>query len=164
MGHDFPKDRDVGEFVKPWLMGENTHVSPFLSFSPIIYFCQNVVELVIAWNGKSMGKNSNWAENHFFEKRVLTSLARKMPKNVCHSAMHSRFPFFLHSPSRWGSWEQLEFFFPVFSFHVFGCWLHFSHGWEVIFVMPRIGLVFLMFLGMLVHFPLSHNYFCLPHA
>ena len=49
-----------------------------------------------------------------FEKRVLTPLARKMSKNVCHSARNSRFPFFLTF------WEQLEF--PVcFSFHVFGC-------------------------------------------
>ena len=31
-------------------------VDNFDWFSPIIYFCQNVVELVIAWNGKSMGK------------------------------------------------------------------------------------------------------------
>ena len=73
-----------------------------------------------------------------FEKRVLTSLARKMPKNVCHSAMHPRFPFFPHhSPSRFG--EQLEFFLCL-SFHVFGCWLHFSHGLEVVFVMPGPGL------------------------
>ena len=49
-----------------------------------------------------------------FENRVLTSLARKIPKNVGHSAGHSRFSVFLTF------WEQLEF--PVcFSFHVFGC-------------------------------------------
>ena len=30
-GHDFHKDKDVGEFVKPWPMRENTHVSSFLA-------------------------------------------------------------------------------------------------------------------------------------
>ena len=44
----------------------------------------------------------------FFEKRVLTSLARKMPKNICHSAMHPRFSVFLTF------WEQLEFFLCFF--------------------------------------------------
>ena len=63
-----------------------------------------------------------------------------MPKNVCHSAMHPCFSIFHdHSPSRWGFWEQLEFFL-CFSFHVFGGWLHFSHGWEVVFVVLGIGL------------------------
>ena len=37
----------------------------------------------------------------FFEKRVLTSLARKMPKNVCHSTMHSRFLVFSRFGSSW---------------------------------------------------------------
>ena len=63
-----------------------------------------------------------------------------MPKNICHSAMHPRFPFFPHhSPSHWGFWERLEFS-PCLSFHVFGCWLHFSYRLEVVFVVPGIGL------------------------
>ena len=55
----------------------------------------------------------------------------------CHASTFSIFPH--HSPSRWGFWEQLEFFL-CFSFHVFGGWLHFSHGWEVVFVVLGIGL------------------------
>ena len=83
---------------------EETHPSyqlPFLSFSPIIYFCQNVVELVIAWNGKSMGKEIRIGQRPIFEKRVLTSLARKMPKNVCHSARHSHFSVSSRFGSSW---------------------------------------------------------------
>ena len=136
----------MGQWGKAKCLRENPSNCqlPFLSFSPIIYFCQNVVELVIAWNGKSMGKNSNWAENHFFE----------FPKTYAILLYIHVFPFFLHSPSRWGFWEQLEFFL-CFSFHVFGCWLHFSHGWEVVFVVLGIGLFFLTIWELLVHFPFT---------
>ena len=92
-----------------------------------------VVEAVIAWKGKSMGKEIRIGQRPIFEKRVLTSLARKMAKNVCHSARHPRFSIFFTF------WEQLEFFL-CYSFHVFGCWLHFSHGWEVVFVVLGTGL------------------------
>ena len=35
-GHDFHKDKDVGEFVKPWPMRENNHVSSYLIlFQPL---------------------------------------------------------------------------------------------------------------------------------
>ena len=34
---------------------------------PIIKICQNVVELVIAWSGKSIGRNSNWAGDPFLK-------------------------------------------------------------------------------------------------
>ena len=30
-GHDFHKDKDVGEIVKPWPIRENTHVSSFFT-------------------------------------------------------------------------------------------------------------------------------------
>ena len=43
---------------------QNCQLPLFLSFSPTIYFYQNLVEVVIAWNGKSMGKKSNWTEHH----------------------------------------------------------------------------------------------------
>ena len=125
----------MGQWGKAKCLGENPSNCqlPFLSFSPIIYFWQNVVELVIAWNGKSMGNQIRVGQRPIFENRVLTSLARKMPKNVGHSAMHPRFSV----SSRFGnSWS----FSCVFSFHVFCCWLHFSHGLEVIFVMSGLGL------------------------
>ena len=59
----------MGQWGKSKCLWENPSNCqlPFLSFSPIIYFCQNVVELVITWNGKSMGKNSNWVETHFWK-------------------------------------------------------------------------------------------------
>ena len=69
--HDFPKDKGEGMLTlnqfgkKPCVMGkthQNCQLPFFLSFFPTIYFCQNVVEVVIAWKGKSMG-NSNWAEH-----------------------------------------------------------------------------------------------------
>ena len=40
------------------------------------------------------GKKFELGREPFFEKRVLTSLARKMPKNVSHFAMHPRFSIF----------------------------------------------------------------------
>ena len=39
---------------------------PFLSFSPIMKIFQNVVELVIAWSGESMGSNFEFGENQFW--------------------------------------------------------------------------------------------------
>ena len=131
----------MGQWGKAKCLWENPSSCqlPFFSFSPIIYFCQNVVELVIAWNGKSMGKNSNWAETHFWKTCSdflgKENAQKRMP--FCHASTFSIFPH--HSPSRWGFWEQLEFFL-CYSFHVFGGWLHFSHGWEVVFVVLGIGL------------------------
>ena len=51
-----------------------------------------------------MGNQIRIGQRPIFEKRVLTSLEGKIPKNAGHSAMHSRFSVF----SRF--WEQLEFF------------------------------------------------------
>ena len=48
--------------------GEPINPQPsILSFSPIIKFYQNVVELVIAWSGKSMGRNLNCEEDPFLK-------------------------------------------------------------------------------------------------
>ena len=109
MGHDFLRIRG-GEIFNLWANGEKpnfyekTHqaVNYLSCLSPqIIYFCQNVVELVIAWNGKSMGKEIRIGQRPIFENRVLTSLARKMPKNVCHSAMHPCFSVSSRFGSSW---------------------------------------------------------------
>ena len=63
-GHDFPKDRE-GNYLNLWANGENPNVKerthqtlnyPFCLFPPIIKFCQNVVELVIAWGWEEYGK------------------------------------------------------------------------------------------------------------
>ena len=74
----------------------------------------------------------------FFEKCVLTSLARKMPKNVCHSAMHLCFPFFLtillHIGAFGSSWS-------------FSCFFH-STFLVVGFIFPMDGRSFLQCWGL----------------
>ena len=63
-GHDFPKDKGVGMLTliqfgeNPCVMGrthKNCQLPSFLSPLPNHLFCQKVVEVVIAWKGKSMG-------------------------------------------------------------------------------------------------------------
>ena len=98
-----------------------------------------MVELVIAWNGKSMGKKIRIGQRPIFEKRVLTSLARKMPKNVCHSAMHPRFPLSSPFSFKLGLLGAAGVF-PVFFLPCFWLLASFSHGWEVVFVVLGIGL------------------------
>ena len=92
-----------------------------------------MVELVIAWKGKSMGnQNSNWAETHFW-KSCSDFLGKKNTQKrmpFCYAFTFFSFLTF---------WEQLEFFLCVW-IPRFGCWLHFSHGLEVIFVMTGPGL------------------------
>ena len=53
---------------------------------------------------------------------------KRMP--FCHAFTFFNFPHVLGAAG----------VFPVSFFHVFGCWLHFSHGWEVVFVVLGIGL------------------------
>ena len=77
-GHDFPKDRE-GNYLNLWFNGEKpnfkgrTHQSidyPFLSFSPIIKLCQNVVELVIAWRWEEYGEQFQiWGKPIFGENQ-----------------------------------------------------------------------------------------------
>ena len=64
-GHDFPKDKGVGMLTlnlfrkNPcvmWRTHQNYQLPFFLSFLPNNLLCQKVVEVVIAWKGKSMGK------------------------------------------------------------------------------------------------------------
>ena len=64
-GNNFPKDKGEGmltlnQFGKihvSWGNPIKKFQPPFfLSFFPTIYFCQNVVEVVIVGKGKSMGK------------------------------------------------------------------------------------------------------------
>ena len=64
-GHDFPKDKGVGMLSlsqfgeNPCVMGrthQNCQLPSFLSSLPNHLFFQKVVEVVIAWKGKSMGK------------------------------------------------------------------------------------------------------------
>ena len=109
-GHDFPKDKGVGMLTLN-LFGENpcvirrTHqncqIPSFLSFLPNHVFCQKVVEVVIAWKGKTMG-NFEWGrecssrmlcfacrdkETHTYKmQRIHTQ------KNICCSIASTRRP------------------------------------------------------------------------
>ena len=145
----FPKDKG-GEYLTYGPMGKSQMSmrkpiklsTTFLVFFPIIYFCQNVVELVIAWKGKSMGNQIRIGQRPIFEKRVLTSLARKNAQKrrpFCHTSTFSIFQTILLHIGAFGEqlksflcvwisrffsfltfWEQLEIFLCL-SFHDFGC-------------------------------------------
>ena len=160
------------QWGKAKCLGENPSncQPPFLSFSPIIYFCQNVVELVIAWNGKSMGNQIRIGQRPIFEKRVLTSLARKMSKNVCHSAIHPRFSFSCPFSFTLGV-------FPVCLDPTFWLLASFFPGIGGRFCNARAWVVFLTFWELPVHFSIhvfviscvftmagkSHSRFLLSH-
>ena len=104
----------------------------FLVFLPITYFYQNVVELVNAW-GKSMGKEIRIGKRPNFGKSCSDFFGKKNAQKrrpFCHAFTFFSFLTF---------WEQLEFFLCLW-IPRFGCWLHFSHGLEVVSVMPGHGL------------------------
>ena len=103
-GHDFPKDKGVGMLTlsqfgeNPCVMGK-THQSGqlpfFLSSLPSHLFCHKVVEVVISWKGKSMGKFKLGREPSFvmscfacMDKKTLESYA-----NLTHAFM---FWFYSH--------------------------------------------------------------------
>ena len=53
-GNDFHKDKDVEEFVKPWLMRENTHVSSSLPYQTTfieewLLVVEAVIVLGVGW-------------------------------------------------------------------------------------------------------------------
>ena len=81
-GHDFPRIGRGGMLnLEPLSKTHKKYQLPlFLSFSPTIHFYQNLIEVVTAWKGKTMGKNSSRAP--ILEERVLNPWARKNPKNV----------------------------------------------------------------------------------
>ena len=169
----------MGQWGKAKCLWENPSSCqlPFLYFSPIIYFCQNVVELVIAWNGKSMGNQIRIGQRTIFGKTCSDFLGKenaqkRMP--FCYASTFFHFPH--NSPSRWSFWEQLEFFLCL-SFQVFGCWLHFFPWMGGRFCSAGDWVVFLTFLELLVHFSIhvfviscvftmavkSHSRFWLSH-
>ena len=137
-----------GGFVKPWLMRENTHVSPFLSFSPIIYFYQNVVELVIAWNGKSMGNQIRIGQRPIFGKTCSDFLGKKNAQKrmpFCCAFTFSSFPHVLGAAG----------VFPVFFLPRFWLLVSFFPWMEGHFCSAGDWVVFFKFLELLVHFPFT---------
>ena len=85
MGHDFPKDKGVGMLTliqfgeKTCVMGRthpNCQQPSFLSFLPNHLFCQKVVEVVIAWKGKSMG-SFEWGKLPSLKMLCLSCMDKK---------------------------------------------------------------------------------------
>ena len=74
-GHDLLRIR--GGIFKPlrkWGKSKCQRENPsklstthFLSFSPIIYLCHKLVEVVIAWEWEEYGQNLNWAKHPFLK-------------------------------------------------------------------------------------------------
>ena len=84
-GNDFCKDKGEGvltlnQFGKSHVSWGNpikTVIYPLSClFFPTIYFCQNMVEVVIVWRGKSMGKFQLGRPPNF-ECHVLLAWTRK---------------------------------------------------------------------------------------
>ena len=87
-GHDFPKDNGVGMLTlnqfweKPRVMGrthQNCQLPSFLSSLPNHLFCQKVVEVVIAWKGKSMG-NFELGRAPSFGNSCFSFMDKKTPE------------------------------------------------------------------------------------
>ena len=118
MGAWFPKDKGGIFNLEP--LGrthENCQLPISCHFSPIIYFYQNFVEVVIAWEWEEYGQNSNWVEHHFLNNvfwlhgQVKTQkhspilpcihvfLFLAFLKLLC--ILHSRFCSVLHFPHHW---------------------------------------------------------------
>ena len=67
------------------------------------------------------GQKIELGRGPIFEKCVLTSLARKIPKNVCHSAIHPRSSFC----------SRREILGTVFDLHDLGCCMFSSWIWAL---------------------------------
>ena len=94
-----------GGYSNPWANGEKPNVKGrthqtvnYLSclIHPIIYYCQKLVELVIAWDGQGMEvKNLNLGKTHFWGKAFFTFGASQHPKCMPIWAIHPHPPFLL---------------------------------------------------------------------
>ena len=91
----------------------------------------------------------------FFEKRVLTSLARKIPKNVCHFAMHPRFSIFPPFSFTLGLLGAARVFFSCVFIPRFWLLASFFPWMGGRFCSARDWVIFLTFWELLVHFPFT---------
>ena len=137
------------------------------------------------------GKKFKLGRELILEKRVLNSLARKMPKNVCHSAIHPhssfahvgklRSGFYLHGFVGYvlflhdlGSWAfssssfthvgapSSSWEFVECEIHDFGFVVYFFLTWiDVLHILEAKNFVFVMFLW-LGFFP--NVLCCIPHC
>ena len=145
----FPKDKGGGvKYLTYGPMGkiQMSMRKPIkLSTAFLVFFFPNHlflpecggVSYCMEW--EEYGKKFELGRDPFLKNVFWLPWQKKCPKTYAILPYIHVFHFPHHSPSRWGFWEQLEFFLCL-SFHVFGCWLHFSQGLEVVFVMPGTGL------------------------
>ena len=131
-----------------------------LSTTFLVLFTQSFITTRswLSWLLHGMGKvwqsKFEWEKPSIFGKCVLTPWASKNQKTYailpCFHVFMFSSPFFLHVSSLRHLELVVSVFIPRF-------WLlaSVSHGWEVVFVMLGIGLGFLTFLELLVHFPLT---------
>ena len=141
MGHDFLRIRGV-KYLTYGPMGKSQMSmrkpiklsTTFLVFFPNHLFLPECGWVSYCMEWEEYGQpNSNWAETRFWKTCSDFLSKKKMPKNVFHSAMHSRFLV----SSRFGSsWS----FSCVFSIQVLAVGFIFSHGLKVFFVIPGPGL------------------------
>ena len=100
-----------------------------LSFSPIINFYQNVVELVIAWgweDGKSMGSNFEFGENPILGKIIFDFWGKKTPKNA-RPFSHTPTFFICSRREAWELFFTSMIFLAVCSSFMFWAPGHFYH-------------------------------------
>jgi len=131
----------------------------FLVFFPNHLFLPECGWVSYCMEGEEYGQpNSNWAETHFWKtcSDFLGKEDVQKRRPFCHTSTFSIFQTILLHVGAF--WEQLKFFLCL-SIHVFGCWLHFSQGLEVVFVMPGPGLSSSRFWSCWYIFPFTFLWF-----
>ena len=112
----FPKDKGW-EYSNLWANGEKPNVKGrtihtvnylFCLIHPIIYYCQKLVELVIAWDGKVWKSKFEWEKPSVFGKCDFDLWGKLLPKNVVHSIMPRSGCL---SPCFWIFWHSAFMFF-----------------------------------------------------
>ena len=132
----------------------------FLVFFPNHLFLPECGWVSYCMEWEEYGKKFKLGREPFLEKRVLTSLARKVPKNVGHSTIHPRFSFSSPFSFTLGLLGAAGVF-PMSFIPRFWLLASFSHGWEVLFVNARDWVVFLTIAELLAF--TIHVLYCVLH-
>ena len=86
-GHDFHKDKDVGEFVKPWPLGKNPCVTTLFYFQPLS------LKNGRWWLMQLLSLGVGWQDCQFSPTRTLhplsTSLWQGKTTTITHARYHS---------------------------------------------------------------------------
>ena len=119
----------------------------FLVFFPNHLFLPECGWVSYCMEWEEYGQKFELGRDPFLKNVLWLPWQGKCPKTYAILPCIHVFPFFLTILLHVGAFgEQLEFFLCL-SFHVFGCWLHFSHGWEVVLIVLGIGLSSSRFFG-----------------